>query len=189
VNPGLAVQIFFAFLRISFISFGGVVAVLPVLERIVVTDHHWLTHDEFMQSYVLAQFVPGPNVALFPMLGYRIDGWPGFLAGFFGIYSAPLLIMGVAYAGYRRLRGNEAVRRAERGLRPLILGLLFSSGAQIAWMQSQAGPGANPWVSRGVALGVIAFGYLMLLKKRMHPLVVILLSGTAWLAISELQRV
>jgi chromate transporter len=184
MSQELPFQIFVTFLKISFISFGGVISVLPELERMIVTEHHWLSHDAFMQSYVLAQFVPGPNVALCPMLGYRIAGWSGFAAGFLGIYTAPLLIMGTAFVVYRRVRTVESVRRVERALRPLILGLLMSSGAHIFWLQSRGSGGGSAWASRGVALALTATGFLVLLRKRLDPLVVIFASGAVWWALS-----
>jgi chromate transporter len=186
MSEWLPFQIFRAFFTIGFISFGGVVGVLPVLEKMVVVDHQWLTHDAFMSSYVLAQFVPGPNVALCPMLGYRIAGWPGFAAGLLGIYSPPLLLMSATHALHRRFRERAWMKRGERALRPLILGLLLSSAAQIGWAQSSTAA-AHPWLLRGVALGVIAAGYAVLLQRKAHPLWVILASGAAWAAANALQ--
>jgi chromate transporter len=182
VNAAVPIQIFLTFLKISFISFGGVVGVLPVLERMVVVDHQWMTHEAFIQSYVLAQFAPGPNVALCPLLGYRIAGWPGFAAGFFGIFGPPLLIMGVAYVVYHRYRDVALVKRVERSLRPLVLGLVASSGAQIWWAQTSA-TGHAAWVTRGLAFALTVGGYLLLRQKRVQSLLLIVAVGIIWVGV------
>jgi chromate transporter len=181
VTSPLVLQVFLTFLRIGLISFGGVVGVLPVLEKMVVVDHAWLTHDAFYESYVLAQFVPGPNVALCPLIGYRIAGWPGFAAGFAGIYTPPLAIMGVTFALYRRYRGHPAVKRAERSLRPLVLGLLASSAVRIYWAQS-ATTSPSAVALRVVGAVIVLAAFAALRRKLLHPLLVIVLAGGAWWA-------
>jgi chromate transporter len=125
----ICLQLFWIFLRIGLISFGGTFGLLPALQAILVDQHHWLTADQFVQSYVVGSFVPGPNMAMTSLLGYRIAGVPGAIACALGIYAGPIAVMGMGCAYYYRNRGKAWVRRTEIALRPLVFALIFSSSA------------------------------------------------------------
>ncbi|NUM89597.1 MAG: chromate transporter, partial [Bdellovibrionales bacterium] len=64
----MTLDIFLVFFRLSLLSFGGVFGVLPELERMVVVEQGWLTSEKFLQAYVVGQFVPGPNMAMCPLV-------------------------------------------------------------------------------------------------------------------------
>lgn len=168
-------KIFLVFLRLSVISFGGVVGILPELERVLVTQNHWLTHDQFMQSYVLAQFVPGPNMVMCAMIGYCIRGWASFTAAFVGIYLMPVLLMSAVCFLYGRYRNVVVVRRLEVALRPLVCGLLVASLVQLWW-----GQGTSllpmPFASLVLAVAVTFLG-IVLLRSRVGPLCLIFSLG------------
>jgi chromate transport protein ChrA len=175
-------QIFFCFFRISLLSFGGIFGVLPELERDMVHAHHWITHDQFIQAYVTAQFVPGPNMVMCPLLGYQIGGWSGMVAGFLGIYLAPVFLMGAAYAIYRRYREVEKVRRLELALRPLVLGMLGASALRLWWEQSRL-VAPDLALSYGISLTLTIVGILLLRRKMVGPLQLLLIFGCiAWSA-------
>ena len=97
----LSAQIFLVFFKIGFLSFGGVFGVLPELERMVVAEHHWISSEQFVHAYVIGQFLPGPNMAMCPVIGYWVHGLPGFFAAFLGIYTPPCLMMAFGWMVYR----------------------------------------------------------------------------------------
>lgn len=176
----ISFKIFWVFFKLSLVSFGGLVGILPEMERILVTENQWLSHDQFIQSYVLAQFVPGPNMVMCPMVGYHIDGWGGFVAGFFGIYTAPILIMGTAYAIYHRFRNVSIVRKLELALRPLVVGLLAASAIQL-WIK-QGTTLHNSLAISVILASVLTVGGLALsLRNQVGPLKLIFgLGATVW---------
>lgn len=191
----ILLQIFWVFFRINLLAFGGVFGVLPELERMIVVEHGWLSHDRFIQSYVLASFVPGPNMAMCPLIGYWVAGWPGWVAGFLGIYSGPLLVMGVAFALYRRYRSLGWVKRTEFALRPLVLGLLIASSLKYGWSQSAGvtSSGFPGGALEGAQLalrvhllgfGLMAAGLLLYARKRLGPLTTVFASGGVWWAMN-----
>lgn len=178
-------EIFWVFFRISWIAFGGVFGVLPELERLIVTEHGWITHERFIQSYVLSQFVPGPNMAMCPLIGYWVAGWPGWVAGFFGIYLPPLLIIGLAFWLLNRYRESPGLRRFELGLRPVVLGLLVGSALRMWWLQSGGleGEGSVPrveWTLRVASLALGSLGVWLYARKRWSSVPLILAMGACW---------
>lgn len=178
-------QIFWVFFRISWMSFGGVFGVLPELQKMVVTQQGWISAEQFIQSYVVSQFVPGPNMAMCPLIGYWVAGWGGWLAGFVGIYSAPLVVMGATFALYRRYRNLETVRHVERGLRPMILGLFVSSSLRLWWSQSEALSGDTMWTHRLASVVVMTLGGWAYYTKRIGPLTVVFAMGVLWWGLSK----
>lgn len=172
----MTLEIFLVFLRISLLSFGGVFGVLPELERMVVVEQGWLTSEKFLQAYVIGQFVPGPNMAMCPLIGWWIHGWEGFAAAFAGIYSGPMAVMTVAYALYHRNRGIAWVQKMERGVRPVVLGLLGSSVLRVWWLQTTE---ESPlWRVLGALL--VAGGFVLVKNGRVSGLTVIVLAGVVW---------
>ena len=179
----ISLQIFSVFFRISFLSFGGVFGSLPELERMIVGEHAWISHERFLQSYVMAQFVPGPNMAMCPLIGYWVNGWMGFLAGFLGIYAAPALLMGLTYVFMRKYGKFLVIRRLEKSFRPIVLGLMTASALRVWFSQSPGivGPTQGiPLWSQIWALVLTLLGVYYLVKKWLGPMKVIFLSGSLW---------
>lgn len=175
----LTLQIFWVFFKMGFLSFGGVFGALPELERMVVQEHGWLTSQRFVQAYVIGQFVPGPNMAMCPLIGYWVHGWAGFLAAFAGIYSGPVLVMAAAYRIYHRGRENEKVRRAERALRPVVLGLLAAASTRLWWVQlGEAGR-----VEQAASLVLVGAAGWAYAKDRLGPILALFSAGLAWYAV------
>jgi chromate transporter len=182
-------EIFWVFFRISLLSFGGVFGVLPELERNVVVEQGWLTHDRFIQSYVVSQFVPGPNMAMCPLIGYWVNGWGGFVAGFFGIYTGPFLVMGLALYFFMKFRNIDWVLRLERALRPLVFGLTFASGLRLWWYQAGGGgvgshSATELWALRILCLVLSLVSFELFRRKYVQPMSLIFAMGGAWWILS-----
>lgn len=167
-------QLFWTFFRIGMIAFGGVFGVLSQLEQAVVVEHGWVTHQQFVEAFVVGQFVPGPNIAMCPLLGFQIAGFGGWLAAFLGIYCVPVLMMALAYRLYTQYREVSWVRRFELSLRPLVLGLILASAITLFWQQAFAFP--------AFALGLTVFGIVLNASDRLGPLRILLGLGVLYWA-------
>ncbi len=163
--------LFWIFFRLGLVSFGGVFAVLPELQRALV-DQGFITPEGFVQAFVLGQVVPGPNMAMCTVIGWHVAGLPGAVVAFVGIYTGPVAIMGAAYAVYHRWRNVTWVRRLELAVRPVVLGLLAASAVSLLW--TAAG------TQRLVALGVAAVVGLLAVSTRLGALALLCVGGLAW---------
>jgi len=71
-------EIFLAFLRMGCMTFGGGYAMLPVVERELIKKRAWITMDEVMEYYTIAQITPGLiGVNLATFVGYKKKKAPG----------------------------------------------------------------------------------------------------------------
>ena len=162
------VSLFLAFLTIGLVSFGGGYAMLPLFERIVVTDNAWLSMERFVDMIAVSQVTPGPiaiNSATF--IGFRTVGVLGAAVATLGVVLIPVgLVLTVVHFD-KAFQRSRIVRRVLAGLRPALVGLIMAS------VFSVATSALVDW--RGVAiLGVLL---VLLVKARAHPIVVIALSG------------
>ena len=163
--------LFWIFFKVGLVSFGGVFAVLPELQRALV-DGGLITNQGFVQAFVLGQVVPGPNMAMCTAIGWRVAGPAGAVAAFVGIYSGPVAMMGAAYAVYHRWRDVIWVRRLELAMRPVVLGLLGASAVSLMLTAANG--------QRLLALGVaIVVGFLAA-KTRLGALSLLFVGAAAW---------
>src|SRR5205085_1409290 len=94
VDPALrisALDLFFAFTRLTFQSFGGA---LFWSRRMLVENRRWLTETEFVELLALAQLLPGANgVNMAVLVGYRFAGTAGAAAALAGFMGAPCILV------------------------------------------------------------------------------------------------
>ena len=98
--PPTLVQIFFEFLLIGAVSFGGGIV---AYERILlINKRRWLSADSFMATLAISQTMPGLNsVNLALLAGDQLRGTLGALAAAIGLMlpgGAFVLVVGVAYS-------------------------------------------------------------------------------------------
>ena len=145
---------------------------LPVLQSMVVDQHHWITSAQFFQAFVIGQIVPGPNMAMGTVIGYWTAGFGGWAAAFAGIYGGPLIIMRIASYFYEKHKGIGVLKRIELSLRPLIFGLFAYTAVTIFLEQA-----------RGYELLALLIGApvtWLYVKKKISSMTAIFATGIVW---------
>ena len=118
--------IFWSFLKIGALLFGGGYAMLPLLENEIVKRRRWNTADEMTDTFALAQLIPGVIALNAAMLtGHRLRGAPGTLAATLGVIAIPFLTI-LAYAiAFDHFRQTQWLLNATAGLRPAVAGMML----------------------------------------------------------------
>src|SRR6476661_10829575 len=89
-RPASLSDLFISFTLLALQGFGGVLA---IVQRELVERKRWLTQEEFIEDWAVAQIMPGPNVVnLALMIGGRWFGLPGALAALGGLLAVPLVL-------------------------------------------------------------------------------------------------
>ena len=66
--------LFWTFFKIGAFTFGGGLAMLPLIHRIVVDKFHWLTEEELVDMLAIAESTPGViAVNLATYTGYKVN--------------------------------------------------------------------------------------------------------------------
>lgn len=129
-QPQSLTDLFLSFTILALQGFGGVLA---VVQRELVEKKRWLTREEFVEDWAVAQTLPGPNVVnLALMIGSRYFGWRGALAGVAGMLVCPLIVVLCLALVYTRFAGNPQVAGALRGMGAVAAGLITATGLKLA---------------------------------------------------------
>lgn len=90
----ILIELFIVFFKIGSLTFGGGIAMLPMLQRELVQSKQWATEEELMNYYSIGQCTPGIiaiNTATF--VGYKIKGKIGAVFSTFGMVCPSLIII------------------------------------------------------------------------------------------------
>jgi len=144
-------EVFLAFLRFGVLSFGGGMANLPEMARVII-GNGWVTRQEFADGFALGQFVPGPNMLAVLFYGLSAAGLGGALAAALGMFlpgavGAMWLVWGWQWMS--KARWSRALRKA---LVPISMGL----GASMVLVLVQLSVESLFW-----GAGVLLFGFLI----------------------------
>ncbi len=124
------VQIFLAFLIIGSTSFGGAV---PYLREHLVARRKWLDDKDFVELLSISQSLPGLNATNMAILvGDRLGGGRGAIAGILGMCVPGALIMFVAGAVYRVYGDHVWATAALKGVAAASVGLILSTVVQLS---------------------------------------------------------
>ena len=150
-------QLFLSFLQIGMFSFGGGYAALPLIQEQVVTQHGWLSRSEFTDLITISQMTFGcilPSCILVTVLSYL-------------------------YLKYRKMSMLQGVLET---LRPAVVSMIAAAGVSIlitAFWNDAVSFMSTKWDS--IVIFVVAVW--MLKKKNWNPILVMVLSGFAKLAV------
>ena len=121
------------FWSLTFLALQGFGGVLAVVQRELVEKRRWLSNEEFIEDWAVAQIMPGPNVVnLSIMLGERYFGWRGALVGLCGMLTFPMLVVISLTLVYSQFAANPAVAGALRGMGAVAAGLVAGMGLKLA---------------------------------------------------------
>lgn len=128
-RPHSRTDLFISFTLLALQGFGGVLA---IVQYELVEKKRWLTREEFIEDWAVAQIMPGANVVnLVLMVGGRYFGLSGALAALCGMLAIPLLIALLLSLVFSYLGGNPQVANALRGMSAVAAGLIIASGIRL----------------------------------------------------------
>ncbi len=159
--------VFSVFFRLGLLAFGGGTGVLPEMERQLVMEHGWLTHQEFIDSYALAQLKPGPALLMVMFAGYKVAGVAGAVAALVGMFLPSGLLAALVTANWGRLNRQPWLRSVQRALSAVAFGLVAAGAYALVRLA------VTDALTAAIALGATA----ALWYWRPHPALVILAGG------------
>lgn len=124
----LLFDLFFTFIRIGGLTFGGGYAMLPMLQKEVVDKKKWASEEELMDYYAIGQCTPGViavNTATF--IGYKISGILGAVFATFGVIFPSLIIITVIALFLQNFAHLSVVQHAFSGITVCVCVLILSA--------------------------------------------------------------
>lgn len=116
--------LFSMFFRIGLFSFGGGLAMLPLIFQSV-QDFGVMEAEEFSNLVALSQVTPGPiavNAATF--VGFNYAGFPGAITATLGVCMPAFLLMLLVMKFMEKFKESKGLQGAFAGIRPVTVGLI-----------------------------------------------------------------
>jgi chromate transporter len=165
------------FYRAGALVFGGGHVVLPLLSDALVPQR-WISADDFVAGYGLAQAVPGPLFSLSAYLGAMSMPQMPVTAATVATLSIflPGLLIAIAGASlWSRLSRHTAMRAAITGINAAVVGILAAALIDPVWTST---------IRSVPDIGVAALGAVLLAHGRLPPLGVLLLCAALGAAVA-----
>ena len=120
------------FSGMSLTLFGGGYVFIPMIQKTVVESHRWIGAEQFNAAIAVGQVTPGPILVSATFIGYQVAGFAGAVAATAGIFAPPAMLIVLAAQWLDRVRESPLLRRALRGVRAAVCGMIFAAAVLIA---------------------------------------------------------
>ena len=150
-------ELFTIFSKVGLFTLGGGYAMVPLMEKEVVTDKQWLNHEEFLDILAVAQATPG----LFALnmashIGNKLKGVRGGIVASMGVAVPSIVIILLIAMFFHAFKGNIYIEKIFRGVRPAVVALIAAPCFSMA--KSARINRRNLWIPIVACLLIAAFG-------------------------------
>lgn len=165
-------KLFFVFFKIGLFSFGGGLAMLPLLEKELI-PRAWITTNEFYNLVAVSQATPGSvSVSLATYVGEKLGGITGSLFAILGIYLPSFILAFLLFKVLIKFKTHPLKIEIFKGISAASITLLFYAAYSI---------GSKLIIQDKVInlkfLLLAALSFLFIKKFKVHPILVLAGSG------------
>ncbi len=125
-------KLFWVFFKVGSFTFGGGLAMLPLIQREVVDKNKWIKEEEILDVFAISQSVPGViavNSSIF--IGKSVSGISGSIAAVLGVVLPAFLSIIAALMVLKNLQGNIYVEKIFSGIRAASAALILLSAVKL----------------------------------------------------------
>lgn len=125
-------ELFWVFIIIGATNFGGGYAIVSVLERELIKKRGWISMDDVMDFFTLAQITPGViavNMATF--VGCRRKGFIGGILATIGLVLPGVSLMMIISVFVQRFADYPLVQHALAGIRLAVCALILDMAIKL----------------------------------------------------------
>lgn len=177
-------EIFFTFMKIGAVTFGGGYAMIGIIEGVCVEQKKWLTHEEMMDVAVIAESTPGPiaiNCATYA--GFVRDGLPGAAAATLGVVLPSFTIIYLISMFLEHFLEIRIIASAFMGIKLCVALLIVNAGINMLKKMKK----------KKLSLVLLSAGFLMMLGAllfgvKLSSIVLMVGAGVVSLALSCVKR-
>ena len=120
-------ELYLAFVKIGTFTFGGGLAMMPIMQRELMEKRGWVTEEELIDYFAIGQSTPGiiaVNVATF--VGYKRLGWFGGIIGTLGVVTPSWVIIMLLAGAISSVDKYPLAQKALHGINIAVAALLTS---------------------------------------------------------------
>lgn len=177
-------ELFITFFKIGLFTFGGGYAMLPLIQKEVL-NHGWMEIEEIINFIAVSESTPGPfaiNCATY--VGMETGGVLGAICATLGVVLPSFIVILCVARFYKKFKESKIVSSVMTGLRPAVIGLIGS--ALVSMILTVFLP--NGFDFGGIVIPdllislAITVVMTILVFKKVHPIIIIVLSAVAGIA-------
>jgi chromate transporter len=183
-------QLFISFFKIGLFSFGGGYGMIPLIQREIET-YQWITTQDYINIISISEMTPGPiavNTATF--VGYKAGGILGGFLATFGVVLPSIILVLIASHFLSRFKDHPLLKSIIWGIKPIVVALIIGAMIfvarntllkEVTSLQDFFSFKIFQDVSiAGVGILVLC---LVLLRLKLHPIIIILISAVAGISL------
>ncbi len=164
-KPGILPEILVFFAKAGAFVFGSGLAIVPFLHGGVVTEHHWLTEEQFVDAVAVAMITPGPVVITVGFIGYLVAGFPGACVASLATFLPCYLFTVIPAPYFKKIAKNISIKAFVDGITAAVIGALAGAVIIIALRSIYDIPTA--------LIAVAAILTLIYVKKIQEPYIIL----------------
>ena len=175
-------DLFIGFLKVGLFSFGGAYGAIPLI-RDVVLHYGWMDEETLVNMIAISESTPGPiMVNLATYVGCNKAGVPGGIIATLAVVAPAFLFIILLVTLINRIAGHKKkwMKAAFNGIKPCIIGIILAMGVSMIGKNC-----ITPIVKEKdilptvvtIVLATVYFGFRKIYKKKMSPIVLILIAA------------
>ena len=173
-------DLFLGFLKVGLFAFGGAYGAIPLI-RDVVLSYGWLSDEDLSYMIAVSESTPGPiMVNLATYVGSTEAGFLGALVATLAVVLPSFIIILLITVLLKNAFKNKYVQAVLRGLKPSVIGIVLAMGVYMlvknCLMEDTFKMNLRSIVITAV-LGIVAVLYKYFSKKKMSPIIMIVISS------------
>ena len=181
-------DLLWTFFKIGAFTFGGGYAMLPLIQS-AVAEHGWMSNEALVNFIAVSESTPGPfavNVSTY--VGMTVGGVFGALCATLGVVLPSFIIILIVARCYEKFRDSHIVAGCMSGLKPAVIGLIATAVVSVGKTVFFPGGFTVAYLTEHSFLLAAALFVVMLVLafKKVHPIVIILLSAAVGIAVGFL---
>lgn len=168
----ILLELFWTLFKIGAFTFGGGYAMLPLIQA-EVARKGWLEAEKLVNFIAVSESTPGPfAVNISTYVGMELAGIIGAVCATLGVVLPSFVIILIVARFYEKFRASRVVKGCMSGLKPAVIGMIGTAVLSVGKTVFL------PFEIKAflLSLGIFVLSLVLVFKKK-HPIVVILLSA------------
>lgn len=160
----MILDLFWRFMLVSLLAFGGGQAALPLIERLTAGETGWVSAQDFAAAVAFGYVTPGPVLITATFIGYRAAGLVGAVSATLGVFLMPWVLAAAAAQQLQRVLQHPWLRGFGLGAAPAVVGLLGVTALDLA----------RHAVTSWTYAVILVVALVLALRTKVHPIFILL---------------
>ena len=179
----ICIDLFLGFLKVGCFAFGGAYGAIPLI-RDVVMSYGWLSDEMLTYMIAVSESTPGPiMVNLATYVGSSQAGFLGAVVATLAVVLPSFLIILLVTTLLKTALKNKYVQAVLRGLKPCVIGIVLATGIYMVLKNCFGTVAALKMNLQAMIITALLaaslFGYKKFAKKKLSPIILIIISAAA----------